>query len=217
MTERAEFLGRARAARASSGGFVPSRPVVSLDKVPDVEQRVDAADGLDLVEHFARSFSTVGGHVRRCAPSEVGDAVADACSGRGPVLIDDRFPLTIAAHETLAWPSCGFDAAAGAFVGVVPATAAIASTGSIVVDSDRAGRLVSLLPRVAIFVVDPTTIVRLTGDVLRHPAKWWPDGLPTNLVVITGPSRSADIEMSLVVDVHGPGEVHAVIVERGAA
>jgi L-lactate utilization protein LutC len=129
------------------------------------------------------------------------------------VLFDQRFAVTVDGAELLPWPACGLDAAATAQVGVVPATAAIASTGSIVVDSDRAGRLVSLLPRVAVFVIDPATIVRLTGDVLRQPRRWWPDGLPTNVVLVSGPSRSADIEMALVVDVHGPGEVHAVLVD----
>jgi L-lactate utilization protein LutC len=127
------------------------------------------------------------------------------------VLVDQRHPLTIAGHETLSWPGCGLDAAATAPVGLVPATAAIASTGTIVLDSDRAGRLVSLLPRVAIFVVDPASVVRLTGDVLRRASELWPGGLPTNVILVTGPSRSADIEMSLVVDVHGPGEVHAIL------
>jgi hypothetical protein len=213
MTEPADFLGRLRAARSISGGHVPGRPVVAVDKVPDVEQLVDADEGLDLVGHFARSFTALGGRVRRCRRTEVGEAVVEASGGRGPVLVDDRFPLAIAGPETLLWPACGLEAAAGALVGVVPATAAIASTGSVVVDSDKAGRLVSLLPRVAIFVVDAGTIVRLTGDVLRRPESWWPDGLPTNVVLVTGPSRSADIEMSLVVDVHGPGEVHAVVVD----
>jgi L-lactate utilization protein LutC len=212
MTDQAEFLGRLRAARSASGGLVPARPVVAVDKVPDVEQLIDADEGLDLVKHFASSFTALGGRVRRCRASEVDEAVVEASGGRGPVLLDDRFALRITATETLLWPACGLDAAAGAPVGLVPVTAAIASTGSVVVDSGRAGRLVSLLPRVAIFVIDPATIVRLTGDVLRQPERWWPNGLPTNVVLVTGPSRSADIEMSLVVDVHGPGEVHAIIV-----
>jgi L-lactate utilization protein LutC len=97
-------------------------------------------------------------------------------------------------------------------VGVVEATAGIAATGSIVVDSDRTGRLVSLLPRVGVFVLREADIVPLTGDVLRTHTERWPDGPPTNVVLVTGPSRSGDIEMRLVVGVHGPGEVHAVLV-----
>ncbi len=212
MTAGAEFLGRLRAARAAGGPFVPEREVATFDKVPDVERKVDAADGLDVIEHFARTFAALGGHVHRCGRDAVGDAVATAAAGRGPVLVDHRFPLSIAGQETIVWPACGLDAAAGAAVGVVPATAAVASTGSVVVDSDRAGRLVSLLPRVAVFVIEPATVVRLTGDVLRRSGELWPDGLPTNVVLVTGPSRSADIEMALVVDVHGPGEVHAILV-----
>ena len=110
------------------------------------------------------------------------------------------------------WPGCGIEAAATAMVGVVEATAGIAATGTIVVDSDRTGRLVSLLPRVGVFVLREADIVALTGDVLRTHAERWPAGPPTNVVLLTGPSRSGDIEMRLVVGVHGPGEVHAVLV-----
>ena len=37
------------------------------------------------------------------------------------------------------------------------------------------------------------------------------DDLPSSLAIVTGPSRSADIEQKLTVGVHGPGEVHVVI------
>jgi L-lactate utilization protein LutC len=95
---------------------------------------------------------------------------------------------------------------------LVHATAAVAQTGSVVIDSRRNARAASLLPDRAVFVIDVATVVDTTGDVLRHRDRWWPDGLPSQIVFVTGPSRSADIEMTLTVGVHGPGRVHAVLI-----
>lgn len=95
---------------------------------------------------------------------------------------------------------------------LVHATAAVAQTGSVVVDSTRNARAASLLPDACTFVIDAATIVPTAGHVLRDRARWWPDGLPSQIVFVTGPSRSADIEMTLTVGVHGPGRVHAIIV-----
>ena len=95
---------------------------------------------------------------------------------------------------------------------LVHATAAIAQTGSIVIDSSRNARAASLLPDRCAFVIDASTIVDTPGDVLRERARWWPGAMPSQIVFVTGPSRSADIEMTLTVGVHGPGRVHAIII-----
>ena len=95
---------------------------------------------------------------------------------------------------------------------LVFATAAVAQTGSVVVDSSRNARAASLLPDRCAFVIDASTIVDTPGDVLRDRTRWWPAGPPSQIVFVTGPSRSADIEMTLTVGVHGPGRVHAIIV-----
>ena len=214
-TAKATFLARLRTA-IGPGAPAPARPLAAVDGPPDVVPAWSSPTA-PLADRWAAAFEALGGEVHRTGPDGVDAAIADAVAGRGPVLVDERLGRRIdvespAERAWLEWPGCGIEAAATAMVGVVEATAGIAATGTIVVDSDRAGRLVSLLPRVGVFVLREADIVALTGDVLRTHAERWPAGPPTNVVLLTGPSRSGDIEMRLVVGVHGPGEVHAVLV-----
>lgn len=99
----------------------------------------------------------------------------------------------------------------GAIVGITGATAALVDTGSVgLVHGAGRPRLASLLPPVHVALV-PVGVLRPTlgawfaehADVLRGAA---------NLVVVTGPSRTADIEMTLTRGVHGPRVVHVVFV-----
>ena len=221
-TAKAAFLARLRSA-IGPGAPPPQRAFAAVERPPDVVP-VWTSPAAPLGERWAAAFEALGGHVHRTRPDGVDDAITDAVAGRGPVLVDERFAWRIDGESLderasldergwLEWPGSGIEAAATAMVGVVEATAGIAATGTIVVDSDRTGRLVSLLPRVGVFVLREADIVPLTGDILRAHGDRWPGGPPTNVVFVTGPSRSGDIEMRLVVGVHGPGEVHAVLVE----
>jgi len=146
------------------------------------------------VDDFIASFTKLGGHVHRR-----GDAgIAEAIANRSPVAFADDRPT----RQELAV----------AEVGVVHGVAAVASTGSIVVDSRRV-RAISLLPPVAVFIVRTVDIVATPSDVLRNRQRWWPDGVPAQVVFVTGPSRSGDIELQLLTGVHGPGEVHCVLLD----
>ena len=84
----------------------------------------------------------------------------------------------------------------------------LADTGSVVLAASPAEpRARSLLPDVHVSVLAEDAILpgldelfeRLGGD------------LPSALAIVTGPSRSADIEQELVIGVHGPGDVHVVL------
>jgi L-lactate dehydrogenase complex protein LldG len=112
--------------------------------------------------------------------------------------------------------------AAAADLGVTGVDLAIAETGTLVVVSGAGRpRSASLLPPCHVAVFDRDALVeslQQAGLVLET----WHEGAPpawrgasTNF--ITGPSRTADIELTLTRGVHGPGEVHAVFVEQGLA
>jgi L-lactate dehydrogenase complex protein LldG len=107
-------------------------------------------------------------------------------------------------------------APADADLGVTGASAGIASTGSLMLDCARAGsRVVSLLPTVHLCVVHADSIVATPSDVLRvYGAGASAAELPSNLVLVTGPSRTGDIEQILTLGVHGPTALR-IFVLRG--
>ena len=99
-------------------------------------------------------------------------------------------------------------------VGLTGAVAGLADTGSLaVISGPGRGRMASLLPPAHIAVLRATQIVpSLSHFLAAHPDA--PDA-GSNLVFITGPSRTGDIEMTLSRGVHGPGVVHGCVVRFG--
>jgi L-lactate dehydrogenase complex protein LldG len=95
-----------------------------------------------------------------------------------------------------------------ATVTVEQASGAIAETGSIVCTSEAAKSLqASLLPSHHIAVVASDMIFT---DLDAFFASWSSEP-PTHITLITGPSRTADIELNLVVGVHGPEKLDIVL------
>lgn len=98
-------------------------------------------------------------------------------------------------------------------VGLTGAQAGLADTGSVVVASGPGrARVASLLPPVHIALLP-------TGQIHATMADWLAaDGASlardsANVVVITGPSRTADIELVISLGVHGPREVHVILLD----
>jgi L-lactate dehydrogenase complex protein LldG len=105
------------------------------------------------------------------------------------------------------------DACAAADIGVTSADYALAETGTLVMLSSRQeARLVSLLPPVHVAIFPRSRILANLDELLSLLPK--PAEQTSSMVLITGPSRTADIEQILVRGVHGPGEIYAVIVEN---
>jgi L-lactate dehydrogenase complex protein LldG len=86
--------------------------------------------------------------------------------------------------------------------GVTDVYAAVAETGSLVLRASPAhGRALSLVPAVHVAVVEPKNLVADLVDLFPRLAA---DGIASAVSIITGPSKTSDIEMNLVVGVHGP-------------
>lgn len=109
--------------------------------------------------------------------------------------------------------------ALAAQIGVTSTTWAIAETGSLAVASGRGTeRMASLLPPVHVAIVEESQVLPDLFDLFARLQEEGLERLPSNLVLITGPSKTGDIELRLTTGVHGPGVWHVIIVrgERGA-
>lgn len=104
--------------------------------------------------------------------------------------------------------------AAGADLGITGVDYAVAETGTCVVWATKgASRLVSLLPPVYVAVVERGQVLPSLDELFTLEREALRAGRSRGYsTLITGPSRSGDIEQTLVTGVHGPGEVHMLLV-----
>lgn len=191
--------------RASADGAIDVRFCAAFDalkgtvvRVPTLEATVPAVADI-AVRHGAASFLAWDDEALGCH----GFAAGLASLGLR------RIPADLPAAPPARLDTLRMMGSAG--LGVTGADAALADTGSLVLLAGPGrGRLVSALPPVHVALVP---IDRLTPD-LAGLIEARPGLLDesSNAVVITGPSRTADIEMTLTHGVHGPKHVYALLI-----
>ena len=218
--DRAGFLAPARARLA---GDIFTNPVHVPPPVPAPGEPVPLPgyrnlDPDDLVATFAAAVAHAEGTchvVDREVPDDLLDRLVAELDGRPVVTSAEDVARAVGARlaergATVAEATTERAAAAG--LGVTGAAAAIAATGTVVLDSRAAaGRTASLLPAVHLCVVAVNTLVPTPADVLRRISSR-SDALPPSLVFVTGPSRTGDIEQLLTLGAHGPTALHVVVV-----
>jgi L-lactate dehydrogenase complex protein LldG len=97
---------------------------------------------------------------------------------------------------------------------VTSCEALVARTGTIVLSAALPeGRTASVYAPVHICVAMTSQLVWDISDALLAMQGKYPQGMPSMVSFATGPSRTADIEKTLVVGVHGPKEVYCFLVE----
>jgi L-lactate dehydrogenase complex protein LldG len=221
MTARDIVLATIRRSLGVTGAEAPRRSDVAarlaahpVGVVPARGQLPPAAR-LDL---FARMVETASGTVER-APSR--DDIAAAIAA---YLRSQNLPLAIRCGDdprlvAVSWGRAGtLEVRRGASDGsdlaaVSHAFAAVAETGTLVLASgpDNPTTL-NFLPDVHIVVVDAGDVASDFEGAMARLRDRFGTAMPRAVNMITGPSRSADIEQTLILGAHGPHRLHVIVV-----
>ena len=239
----AQFRETVRAALGRQAG-PPPEPYSVLteglseidDHAQDARERI-ARERPELLSQLAETAGLRGWNVQRCEGAE--DALdyvtwlvrnlGTLSVARSEQPVFDMVPVdaAIAGAGGLCWHAV-YDGPASrsevrqrlaeSGMGITGADYAIAETGSVVVVPRRGlSRLVSVVPPVHVAIVRPSDVVGTLDDLFAlRRLEYARNGgdMGSYLNFITGPSRTADIEQTIVVGVHGPREVHMVLLNK---
>jgi L-lactate dehydrogenase complex protein LldG len=217
---RQEILSSIRTHLAASAPFDAVEHSINHENVVSPAHQSSVLDNITL---FKQSLEAVDGHcLITNDEGEIADALTQIISALQKtklraqrIAISDEPELERAMHMTdleieelgiapNASETFGFD------VGITTAQAAIAETGTLLLDSTRERhRFVSLVPPVHIAIVKASTIFATLGETLSLLQNG--KELSPAVTFITGPSRTADIELTLTIGVHGPQELYVII------
>lgn len=145
-------------------------------------------------------------------------AIAETLRGRGLEVLNASPPRAEVADPAVR--ARLRTALAEADLGITGADFAVAETGTLLlISGEGRSRLVSLLPRIHVALIRPESLVPAMRDMQAILEVEHRDGRAVDascLNFITGPSRTADIEFNLTRGVHGPGEVHVILIAQQA-
>jgi L-lactate dehydrogenase complex protein LldG len=216
-SSRAAVLGSIRTALGVAALAAPEAIAAQYASIPRTYKRQGALDRTALLELFTHRLIEYDAGVSQCSPQQIGVEVSRLLTARG------RTKIAIPEGLPAAWLPAGFefkhatgldayqlDALDGVLTGC---TVAIAETGSIVLQNAAAQgpRILSLVPDYHLCVVFPDQVVETVPesfDRLDATAS-----LPTTF--FSGPSATADIEMTRIKGVHGPRFLDVILVEQG--
>jgi L-lactate dehydrogenase complex protein LldG len=217
-TSRNRILQRLRAAPKSS---VPTPDVATYYK------RFPEEDLMTRIEKLASKLTNARAEVHRTKSDGVAETIAKVISEKslklvavGPeVLARDELCTQLEQVCTLL-PIVSLRGEEDALFTTVNASvtlshAAIAQTGSIVFRSaSQSPRMLSLVPPVHIAIVDAQRTFSTLHELMHQER--WADSMPTNMILVSSPSKTADIEETMAYGAHGPMELVVILVENQA-
>ena len=187
------------------------QPYPALDKVEFNFEET----GEDLAIMFAEKFTALLGNFSICTNEE------DLVNQINALAVERQWSDLYCTDDNIrsAFASFGFEqfstkSLAESDASITKCELLVARTGSIVLSSAvSSGRTTSVNAPVHICVAKASQLVFDVKDALKILQKKYGDQLPSMISFATGPSRTADIEKTLVVGVHGPKEVYCFLLD----
>ncbi len=222
---REDFLRRVR--QAVSAG---NRPGAAAGIEPRERAGYQGA-GPDPVQRFHDELIALGGWFHRVADTEScvakvveliqGKSSKRVLLGKGPVIdpLDllkrlQDIGIEVISVDELTPESCR-ESFFAADLGISGVDYLVAETGTVVLHSaPEQPRSLSLLPPVHIAIAERKQLVPDLFDLFPSSNMEQSPTLPSCITFITGPSKTGDIELRLVTGVHGPGEIHVILIDR---
>ncbi|MEX2564599.1 MAG: LUD domain-containing protein [Cyclobacteriaceae bacterium] len=170
-------------------------------------------DNGDLQSRFSKEFTAHQGKLITCAGKK------DLLNNLGSLVAEKKWKNISCQH-----PALLKDLQSAAFinnvngnepeVGITDCECLVARTGSVLLSTSQAsGRTLPVSVPVHLVIATANQLVFDINDAIKHIKKKYAENFPSALFFASGPSRTGDIERTLVIGVHGPVEVYILLVE----
>ncbi|MBC6990704.1 lactate utilization protein C [Hymenobacter sp. BT491] len=184
---------------------------------PDFTAPLHPAATEDLAVAFAQSFRRVGGEFYYCATEE--DFYDQLFTYKKEKSLENLYVWEPELKKLLHAGGIVFlgdekDFIQHADAGLTTCEALVARTGSVLVSAaTSSGRRLSIYPDQHLVVARTSQVVADIGDALQIVRERYGDKLPSMISLTTGPSRTADIEKTLVLGAHGPRSIALFLID----
>ena len=212
---RANILARLRAVAPQTDASIPepaATPAVELSRADKVDRLkrlmeamhaevcvTDSGNWTTVLKDMLRQRSLNG--LLHAPATPIGTALSESWENDLPPLV--AYDQVVEQSKERLF---GIDA------GITSTKGGLADVGALILWPDPSEpRLMSLAPAVHIAVLEAANIHDSLADAITRER--WRDGMPTNALLISGPSKTADIELVLTFGVHGPKELIVLILD----
>lgn len=211
-TSRDAVLARIRQGLAVGPAPLPPRPDFAAPVHPPLSSD-------DIVVAFAESFQRVGGEFYYCESlAHLATQIAGFRQRQQvgmPYVWEPEMQALLQAAG-VAFRADETDFIAHADLSLTSCEALVARTGSVLVSAATAsGRRLSIYPDQHLVLARPSQVVAEIGEALRVVQARYSAQMPSMVSLTSGPSRTADIEKTLVLGAHGPRRIALFLLEEG--
>ncbi len=179
----------------------------------------------ERVLQFTNNLESVHGEVHRISAQDISSSISSLCKTKEikrlltSKKVDELLPKAIVDVEQIYYKKPIEDWKNELFnevdAGITTTIGGIAETGSLILFPDTVEpRLMSLVPPIHIAIINQQDIYTTFNQAIEKQN--WTQQMPTNALLVSGPSKTADIEQILVYGAHGPKQLIVLIVENQA-